>query len=164
MESDLHTQTFCHVYTKQKTNTYIGRMSSTTPGTKNAVCKSNGYDFMLHPWECIVWPEDRQWYSVPDKPHLEWGLVLGAVFKDSDEISPNMGDNQLSTTAWTVPRKRVGKYWLTSEEQKTWKPERLCQLRIWLLSSARVLLSGSWVQALRWAPHWTWSLLKQKQK
>lgn len=43
-------------------------------------------------------------------------------------------------------------------------PGWLSQLSIQLLISAEVLISESWVQALRWAPGWVGSLLKKKEK
>ena len=40
-------------------------------------------------------------------------------------------------------------------------PGWLSRLSVQLLISAQVLISGFWVQALCWAPHWAWSLLKK---
>ena len=40
-------------------------------------------------------------------------------------------------------------------------PKHLSQLSVWLLISVHVLISGSRVQILHWAPWWEWSLLKK---
>lgn len=34
---------------------------------------------------------------MPEKPHVDDGPVLGAVFKDSDNTSPQMDESQLRT-------------------------------------------------------------------
>ena len=44
-----------------------------------------------------------------------------------------------------------------------WAPGRLSRLSVRLLISAQVLISGSWVQSLHWAPQWAWSYLKQNK-
>lgn len=40
----------------------------------------------------------------------------------------------------------------------------LSRLGVWLLITAPGLISGSWVQALHWAPHWACSLLKTNKQ
>lgn len=39
-------------------------------------------------------------------------------------------------------------------------PGWLRRFSVWFLMSAQVLISGLWIQAPHWAPHWAWSLLK----
>lgn len=112
-------------------NIYIWRMTLITLGTNNVVCKDNGCNFRLHQGECIVCLKERKWYSVPDKPHLEYGPVLGAIFKDSDEMSRKMEDNQLTTTVWSVQRSvQVN---TDSIERTEWKTQWWQQ---WMLSDA----------------------------
>ena len=43
-------------------------------------------------------------------------------------------------------------------------PGGLSQVNIWLLISAHVLISESWVQAPHWVPCWMWSLFKKQTK
>ena len=48
-------------------------------------------------------------------------------------------------------------------KESTGVPEWIRRLSVQLLISGQVLTSGSWVQALHWAPCWMWSLFKKKK-
>ena len=50
---------------------------------------------------------------------------------------------------------------LHANYSKTGVPCWLSRLSVWLLISAQILIWVLWVQALRWGPHWAWSLLKK---